>query len=107
MSNNSLIECKCFLAKVEETDNKIPKINELLSDPNQYLKSESLEMESKILQFFGWVFLTPTAATYINYFYVKCLPPINMNSKSRALVEDYMEKSIGITVCPTIKLSLI
>ena len=69
----------------------------MVLDPKQYLKSEALDMETKVLQFFNWDLMTPTAATYIDYFYVKCLPKSAINNSSRVLVDKYLDKTIGIT----------
>lgn len=91
-----ILVCSLLIAaKVDENDNRIPKYKELLSAPNLYSKNEYLEMESKILQFFDWIFLTPITTNYIEYFCCKCFDEKQFNAKTvKQIAEKYLEKTI-------------
>ncbi len=67
-----------------------------MSEQNEYSMEEVLEMESIILKFFDWVFLIPTAATYIEYFCNKCFKATELNNSVVQVVQRYLDQTIGI-----------
>lgn len=64
-------------------------------------------MESKILQFFDWVFMTPNTSTYIDYFYEKFVPPTRHTPQSRELIDHYLDRALGEPQVNTKRQSLV
>jgi len=91
-----IVMCSLAIAvKVEECDRTL-KYSHMFSDANQYSAEEVLSMEAMILRFFDWLFLTPTAATYMDYFCAKCLPQLYAKKSVKFLVDKYLDKSLDL-----------
>ena len=61
--------CLLLASKLEEKEQKVPKLSELNNIiNNQYPLSDFTALEIMVLKFFDWKIIIPTAANFIEYY---------------------------------------
>lgn len=104
-----LVALGCILvaAKLEETDDLIPKASTLNSYlDNPYKLHEFMQMELVLLEFFHWDLLMPTAAHFADYYSVYAISATDLFSgqkikslpAAKQLVEKYINYFLDISL---------